>query len=205
MIIPDVYEAFVYLWYDALNKMYYIGSRKGKPDGNYAHSSKFMESFKMNTKPPYMHRKILAYGSYKDMLVLEGKLQENRKKRCWDIYYNDVICDGIYRGFPTGEKHPNYGVSKYGEENPAWGIKRPDLVEYNKNRALTGVTRGKNNPFYGKKHTEESKRKMSASSLGRPNKNKGKGMSREEKLARRRQRYQAKKKQQGQGTLEQFL
>jgi len=100
-------EAFVYLWYDALNKMYYLGSSIGK-DPNYAHSSSVMESFTMNTKPAHMHRKILAFGTHKEMLALEGKLQANRKERCWDRYYNEVVCDGVYGGFGSGESNPKW-------------------------------------------------------------------------------------------------
>ena len=31
-------EAFVYMWHDPKNSMYYIGSRKGSPDDGYTHS-----------------------------------------------------------------------------------------------------------------------------------------------------------------------
>lgn len=80
-------EAFVYLWYDSLNKKYYLGSSIGK-DPNYAHSSSVMESFTMSTKPAYMHRKILDEGTHEEMCDLEIKLLKNRKERCWDRYYN---------------------------------------------------------------------------------------------------------------------
>ena len=100
-------EAFIYLWYDALNKMYYLGSSIGK-DPNYAHSSSVMESFTMNTKPAHMHRKILDRGTHEEMLALEGKLQTNRKERCWDRYYNEVVCDGVYGGFGSGENNSQW-------------------------------------------------------------------------------------------------
>ena len=113
-------EAFVYLWYDARNKKYYLGSHKGKPTDNYAHSSVVMESFTMNTKPSYMHRKILVEGTHEEMLALESKLQTNRKERCWDMYYNDNVCDGLYYGFGSGENHPMYKHGKLvnAKENP---------------------------------------------------------------------------------------
>jgi len=38
------HEAFVYLWYDALNKMFYLGKHKGSPDDTYTHSSSIWES-----------------------------------------------------------------------------------------------------------------------------------------------------------------
>jgi hypothetical protein len=100
-------EAFVYIWYDALNKMYYLGSSIGK-DPNYAHSSFVMESFTMKTKPSYMHRKILGEGTHDEMLALESELQANRKERCWDRYYNQVVCDGVYGGFGSRENNPKW-------------------------------------------------------------------------------------------------
>ena len=54
----------------------------------------------------------------------------------------------------TGEDNPNYGNHKLA---------------------------GENNPFYGKKHSEETKRKLSESSSGRPSPMKGKTMSEESK------------------------
>jgi len=110
-------EAFVYIWYDALNKMYYLGSSIGK-DPNYAHSSFVMESFTMNTKPAHMHRKILGEGTHDKMLALESKLQANRKERCWDRYYNEVVCDGVYGGFGSGESNPKW------KDGRAVGIKQ---------------------------------------------------------------------------------
>ena len=72
-------EAFVYLWYDALNKMYYLGKHLGVPTDNYAHSSVRMESFTMISKPAHMHRKILAYGTHYEMVELEHDLLVSRK------------------------------------------------------------------------------------------------------------------------------
>ena len=121
-------EAFVYLWYDALNKMYYLGSSIGK-DPNYAHSSSVMESLTMKTKPAHMHRKILAFGTHEEMLALESKLQANRKERCWDRYYNDNVCDGLYHGFGSRENHYNW----------KGGIKVNDPKAYAKARWQSGV------------------------------------------------------------------
>jgi hypothetical protein len=105
-------EAFIYLWYDALNKMYYLGSSIGK-DPNYAHSSSVMESFTMKTKPAHMHRKKLDFGTHEEMLALESKLQANRKERCWDRYYNVNVCEPFYGGFGSGENNSQWkgGIS----------------------------------------------------------------------------------------------
>ena len=65
---------------------------------------------------------------------------------------------------------------------------------------------GKNNGFYGKKHSEESIKKISESKIGHTPWNKGRGVSREELLLRKRQRYYKKKaERQGVGTLKEFI
>ena len=100
-------EAFVYLWYDALNKMYYLGKHKGSPDDTYTHSSTIWEHFTKDNIPEGVTRRILAYGTDEEMCILEHELLVNRKKRCWNRYYNESLGD------------PRY-VYQYGENNPMW-------------------------------------------------------------------------------------
>ena len=84
-------EAFVYLWYDAPNNMYYLGKHKGSPDDTYTHSSTIWESFTKDNIPKGVTRRILAYGTDEEMCILEHELLVNRKKRCWNRYYNNSI------------------------------------------------------------------------------------------------------------------
>lgn len=100
------YEAFVYLWFDSKNRMFYLGSHKGHEDDGYTHSSTIMESFSKQNIPPYMRRRILARGSYDDMTALEVSLLKNRKEKCWDRYYNGIVV------FPP--------PPMYGEDNPKY-------------------------------------------------------------------------------------
>ena len=113
-------EAFLYLWYDAPNKKYYLGKHKGSPDDSYTHSSTVWESFTKSTIPDGVRRRILAYGTDGDMTKLEYDLLLNRQQKCWDRYYN------VSAGWPI----------------------RVD-------------NSGTNNPFYGRKHSEEHRKKMS--------------------------------------------
>ena len=108
----NINESFVYIWYDAPNKMYYLGKHKGSPDDTYTHSSTLMESFTKNTIPKGFTRRILVYGTDKEMYLLENELLINRKKRCWDRYYNRSLGDIRYAA-PTGENHPSWkgGIS----------------------------------------------------------------------------------------------
>ena len=101
-------EAFVYIWYDALNKMYYLGKHKGSPDDKYTHSSTVWESFTKDNIPEGVTRRILAYGTDEEICLLEHELLKNRKKRCWDRYYNNSLGDPRYVD-QSGENNPMYG------------------------------------------------------------------------------------------------
>jgi hypothetical protein len=101
-------EAFVYIWYDALNKMYYLGKHKGSPDDKYTHSSTVWESFTKDNIPEGVTRRILAYGTDEEICLLEHELLKNRKKRCWDRYYNNSLGDPRYVDM-SGENNPMYG------------------------------------------------------------------------------------------------
>ena len=100
-------ESFIYLWYDAPNKKYYLGKHKGSPDDTYTHSSTIWESFTKDNIPEGVTRRILAYGTEEEMCILEHKLLVNRKNRCWDRYYNESLGDPRYVDM-SGENNPNY-------------------------------------------------------------------------------------------------
>ena len=189
------HEAFLYLWYDAPNKKYYLGKHKGSPDDGYTHSSTVWESFTKNNIPKGVRRRILAYGTDEEMCILEHKLLVNRRKRCWDRYYNRSLGNPSYVDI-SGENHHFYGVSK--EDHPLYGRRLSEETKKKLSIAHTGkkVTeetkkklrivrqkqlndeeylkkwkaamvkreesyRGENNPFYGRRHSEEIKKKIS--------------------------------------------
>ena len=114
-------ETFIYLWYDAPNKKYYLGKHKGSPNDTYTHSSTIWELFTKDNIPRGVTRRILAYGTDEEMCILEHELLVNRKNRCWDRYYNESLGD------------PRY-VDMSGENNPNWkgGIMVNDPKAYNK-------------------------------------------------------------------------
>ena len=100
-------EAFVYLWYDSENKMFYLGKHKGTPEDRYTHSSTIWESFTKDNIPKGTKRRILAFGTNKEMCELEHKLLKDRKSRCWDRYYNESLGDPRYVDI-SGENNPRY-------------------------------------------------------------------------------------------------
>ena len=133
-------EAFIYLWYDAYNKMYYLGKHKGTPDDSYTHSSTIWESFTKDTIPEGVTRRILAYGTDEEMCILENKLLVNRKERCWDRYYNESLGD------------PRY-VDTSGKNNPMWGkTHTPEAI-----KKMSDVKKGKKLSEEHKKNLSEAK------------------------------------------------
>jgi hypothetical protein len=143
-------EAFLYLWYDAPNKKYYLGKHKGSPDDTYTHSSTVWESFTKSTIPDGVRRRILAYGTDGDMTKLEYNLLLNRKQKCWDRYYN------VSAGWPIR-------VDISGPNNPMYGRKHSEETI----KKLSEANKGINNPNYGRKHSEETIKKQSEANKGR--------------------------------------
>ena len=113
-------EAFIYLWYDAPNDMYYLGKHKGSPDDKYTHSSRIWESFTKDNIPEGVTRRILAYGTDEEMCILEHELLVKAKNGGdWDRYYNNSLGD------------PRY-VDQWGDNNSQWkgGVWANDPVAY---------------------------------------------------------------------------
>ena len=137
-------ESFVYLWYDSRNKMFYLGKHKGTPDDGYTHSSNRWQKFNSDSVPEGVKRRVLTYGSDKDMYELETKLLLNRKEKCWDRYYNASIRGKFYRPPESHKPHTEETKRKISEA------------------------------LLGKIVTEETKRKMSEALKGRVPWNKGK-------------------------------
>ena len=186
-------EAFVYLWYDALNKMYYLGKHKGSPDDTYTHSSTMWESFTKDNIPEGVTRRILAYGTDEEMCILEHELLVNRKKRCWNRYYNESLGDPRYVD-TSGENNPMYGKTHTTEARESIRQARLGTTASKETREKMSKMRkgkdawnkGKKSPQCGRKgkvawnkgktgiYSEETRKKISESGKGRVPWNKGK-------------------------------
>lgn len=70
-----------------------------------------------------------------------------------------------------GEKHPMYGVK--GKDNPNFGKKASEQVR----KRLSELQVGENNSFFGKTHSDTSKKKISEAQMGFKNHNFGKSVS----------------------------
>jgi len=155
-------KAFVYRWHVEATKKYYLGSSIGK-DKYYTHSSNdkefcsYVPSSSNETRTPVAERReflanmpegitreIITYGTYKKMLTLERTLQLHAKEHCWEEYYNDNVCDGVYNGFGTGEDH--YMSGKTPENHPS----------YTHGRAVGASKDPKIRASYGKEYREDT-------------------------------------------------
>jgi hypothetical protein len=151
-------EAFVYLWYDSENKMFYLGKHKGTPEDRYTHSSTIWESFTKDNIPKGTKRRILAFGTNKEMCELEHKLLKDRKSRCWDRYYNESLGDPRYVD-TSGKNNPRYkhGLT-IGEKIVEY---RKQYRKDNKEKIAERMKQWrKNNKEYKKQYRKDNKEKI---------------------------------------------
>ena len=122
----------VYLWYIAETKQFYLGVNWAlKP--YYTHSAETSKEFRsiiphskkplsermdfFENPPKGISRHILKEGTAEEMCELEHELLKNRKKRCWNRYYNNSLGDPRYVD-QWGENNPMFGMT--GEKHPAY-------------------------------------------------------------------------------------
>lgn len=132
--------AFVYCWTDHKTNKLYVGSHKGTTDDGYICSSKYMIE-EYNKRPEDFTRQIIAHGSEKDIRDLESKILQTVNAKMNESFYNLHNGNGdFYISGPFTETHKR---------------------KISENHARL---KGKDNPFFGKKHTEETKNKIGISS-----------------------------------------
>ena len=140
-------EAFVYKWTNSTNGMIYVGYHKGDPSDGYVCSSKyFLAEYKQD--PSIFTREILAYGTTREMVDLETKILKENDAGKNPEFYNKHCNNGQYVVSHTEETKAKMSASHMGKM-------RSD--EFRENRRQYMLT---NNPYKGKKHSEETRAKM---------------------------------------------
>lgn len=140
-----IYTAFVYRWTNLITNRKYIGAHKGTEDDGYISSSRpFNEDY--NTNPSNFKREILARGTKEEIFALEAKILKEVDAARNDEYYNMTNGDGKF--YNKG----GHSISDKGRTNISEAKK-------GKNNPMYGMTCDKN-PFWGKKHSEETKEKL---------------------------------------------
>ena len=178
-------SGFVYIWFDRLRKMYYIGSHWGMEDDGYICSSNRMRHA-YRRRPQDFKRRIITknFNSKKDLLDEEERfLSMMKKEELGKKYYNlNRQHFGIWHNFSEDKsKTINEKISftlkgrKLPEETKAKmrGKKLSEEAKRNLSEKLAGIKRSEETKEkmrlvnLGKKHSQETKRKISEAKFGR--------------------------------------
>lgn len=140
-------NGFVYLWENKRNGKIYIGSHKGTPDDSYIGSGVyFTRAYKK--EPNNFKRTILYIGK-------EYRQQEESFLKLFDAANNNKFYN-LKNEAIGGWEHCNTDEIKNKRNKALSKAKKgkyPNWLRYDKS--------GENNPMYGKRHTEETKLKLS--------------------------------------------
>jgi hypothetical protein len=153
---------FVYCWSDNKTAKVYVGIHCGAIDDGYVCSSKDM-LHQYKQRPDDFSRQILFTGDYNICASYEVALIKGLFKTNKETFYNRSAGKKILFDEDIKKK---ISVALLGNKN---GLNQD------------GPWKGLSSPRKGQKHTEEAKKKMSESRLGRVSPNKGKTFSAEHK------------------------
>ena len=142
-------ESYVYLWRDRVLNKYYLGYHSGS-NPKYICSSEYMLK-EYNVRPQDFKRRILKYGPWKEMALLEKRLLKSRYHHFGSRYYNLSLSWPIYKR--TEETIRKLSI--------AMSIAKLNQSEETK-RKISETLKG----YKGRLHTEEGNRKRSETLKG---------------------------------------
>lgn len=167
----------IYLRTNLVNGMQYIGKTKNLKRRESAWNS-------LNRKMPYANdfleidRKKYGLENFKTEILEEcDNSKLNEMERFWIKQLNTIFPNGynLENGGTKGVQFHPSTIAKMSEAKK--GTKHTDEWKINMSERYSGD----GNPFAGKHHSEESRKRMSLSNIGRPAWNKGKKMSDEQR------------------------
>lgn len=161
-------DSFVYVWTDHAKCMLYVGVHKGRVDDGYVCSSKYMKP-EYYCRPSDFTRQIVAEGLYEDMRRLEVAILKSINAKKDPHFYNRTNGEGDFYN-PGGhtfteETRSLMSKKKIGNTNASG-----QRTEESKRRmSISSARKGNPGTFKDKRHSEESKRKMSDFAKSDPN------------------------------------
>lgn len=199
-------SGFVYLWYDKKRKKFYLGSHLGLPTDGYTGSNRrFKSAYK--SRPESFKRRILEYFdsiTSKELLEKEQKwLNLIKPQHLSSKYYNEkkVAAGGDIISFLSEDKKKKHSLKCGLASKKYWENITPEDYDLRKKNAFGGndfnrdylqsetyrnkmslIMAGDKNPFYGKKHSDDTKKIMSVKKTGIVPWIKGKNHTDESKL-----------------------
>jgi hypothetical protein len=187
---------FIYIWYDTRRKMYYIGCHWGTENDGYICSSRRMRDayrrrssdFKRRIIKKNIEKKLLLEEEYKWLQLISdeelGKKYYNLSKKHFGHWYQDVnkistIVEKRKKTLETSEAWQRFVQSQKGKvlsEETKEKLRKKAILQFSdsENRKKAGKANVGKTPYMaGKKHSEESRQKMSKSLKGNIPWNKG--------------------------------
>lgn len=180
-------EGFVYIWYDSKRKMYYVGCHWGHEDDGYICSSKRMYNAR-RYRPHDFKRRVIKRGIPREQLLSEefrwlsmirkeelGKKYYNHHNHHFDHWSSDPKKVQEMRERNLGPNNPAYGKpgnrlnTKHTEEakQKIREKRAKQVITEEHKKAIRESHLGEKNPFFGRKHSEESRQRMSESAKRR--------------------------------------
>jgi hypothetical protein len=128
--VPENYYGFIYIWYNVISKMYYIGAHKGTINDGYKGSGKYFKR-SYNKYPENFKRRILEY-TYKNRQDLF------EREQYWLNFINDHELTKKYYNITKVSSIPPLLI---GDEHPRFrsDINIKNLIKLNKEEKLNAV------------------------------------------------------------------
>jgi group I intron endonuclease len=143
-------SGFVYRWYDSSNGMYYVGSHKGTVDDGYIGSGKRF-SYAYSKRPECFTREIFYVGE--DYRELEEFILDTIDAKSNPAYYN--LVNGSFNCKFSKEQREKISNSLRGKK-----------ASKEAREKMSASRTGEKNHFYGRTHSEETRRKISEANKG---------------------------------------